>query len=206
MNDVFQPVNDTARVNLRFLWDQQIVENVLDVRIVSVPLSQGEADAIHTNIALWIDASLQNQQSENVEFTGMDIVDLSADNAPRYSYAGTGTFGSSPGPDMPNETALCITKNTAQGGRSGRGRIFHIGLTQAMCAGNAILPANGTAILNSWTTLATTLQGIGNPLVVVSRVHAGVPRPVGLSFPVLSLQLKDRTLDSQRRRKPGNGR
>lgn len=201
----FQPIPNMAEVAIRFTLNGQKCENVFAVRYAGPDLSPGDADDIGSTISAWVDASLQNQQSEHCIFTEIDIRDLVAVDAARYTFPGTNSGGSSPAPDMTNETALVITKNTAQGGQSGRGRIYHMGLTQAMCDGNDIKPVNGAAILLSWQTLLTELQTTSHGMYLISRWHLGVWRSIATVYAVLNLSLKDTLLDSQRRRKPGNG-
>lgn len=72
--------------------------------------------------ALWISTLLAAQGSE-VTFTGVLVKNGPNDTGPSGS-SSTASSGGAAGAAVPANTSILITKNTAQGGRQGRGRFF----------------------------------------------------------------------------------
>lgn len=118
-----------------------------------------------------------------------------------------GNCGTSGGLVLPNNVALAISLHTALGGRSGRGRIYLMGLSgNVVSAPNAI--TNTTAglmrdALNAWMGQVT--GGTTYSFGVLSKWHNKACRAAAVFNAITSVSV-DTTTDSQRRRLPGRGK
>ena len=106
---------------------------------------------------------------------------------------------------MPNATTIAVKKNTGRAGRSYRGRVYHVGLTEIQVQDNRITPTATAAINTAYSTLITRYTAINCEWVVASTQNNNVPRVVGVATPIVGVSV-DPVIDSQRRRLPGRGR
>jgi len=109
------------------------------------------------------------------------------------------------GEAFPSQVTVAVKLSTGLAGRSFRGRSFFCGLARAATSGDALNPANITAIVNIYDALRTTLAAAGFPLVVASK-YSGVdvngrpiPRVVGIMTPIITVSCEG-YIDTQRRR------
>jgi hypothetical protein len=131
---------------------------------------------------------------------------LESETAPAVERSVTGTCGLGASPGLPGSVAFVITKVTALRGRSFRGRIYHIGLSEADVTGNTVGVASADSILQGWVQYRTAVEtASASNMSVVSCEANGVPRLIGVATPVTALVLRDNSVDSQRRRLPGRG-
>lgn len=118
----------------------------------------------------------------------------------------TGTVGTHSGADSPNQNTLCISLRSGMSGRSARGRLYWLGLSEDMTSGNVVDATPAAAIVSALQGLQAGLATALYPLTIVSYINNGAPRVGGpVYFEVLSILLVDRQIDSQRRRMPGHG-
>ncbi len=107
----------------------------------------------------------------------------------------------------PSNVTSAFTLRTGQGGRSGRGRIFHVALSSGYFTGDTLTAGDLANMLTAYNALKV-LPPVGSgpefQLVVVSRFANGVQRPTGIKNRVTAIT-NDGILDSQRRRLKGRG-
>ena len=200
----FQPTEDVVSAELRYTWQGQLVENRLHYfKTGFVTADMGLlAQALYE---LWAN-SLSTVVSSEVLLREVYVTDLRTADGPVATYApGTLVGGSNVNESVTNNTSIVISLRTAQRGRSRRGRIYHVGLTENMIADNRISTAARDSILAGWADFRETAATAGWTLVVLSRVVDGVPRPVASSATVTQMLITDDVVDSQRRRLPGRG-
>jgi hypothetical protein len=129
-----------------------------------------------------------------------DPIDLTATN---NTNAGAGT---NPGTvENPSNVAFCVTLRTGLTGRSARGRFYALGSTQSdMAAQNLFKSAYGDAVVAFLDDLNIATALLGWRLVILSRVAAGVARPVAIHNNVTDISYRNLVVDSQRGRLPAN--
>lgn len=202
----FIPIPNCARVEVRFIQDGQHVENVFDVGIANTPLPESDALLIEGLFEDWALNLINDYQANNVRATEIYIRDMTTQTSPSYVYPIAGTPGGAPSNPLPNEVSWVCKKNSGIGGRSARGRYYHIGLTQAQVVGNNITTLDANGILSAMNLLRTNCDASNVPLMIASTRHNGVPRTSGILYHVLSFSYSDLTVDRQGRRGPGRGR
>lgn len=111
--------------------------------------------------------------------------------------AGSGTSA----PTLPNQCAVCVTLMTAQGGRSGKGRVFLPLIKISMSTANRIpLPGNisaafKTMIDTTHTAWVPLMEGSGTMRYAVQSQKPGIG-----GHPITSIRIGD-VVDTQRRRR-----
>lgn len=110
-----------------------------------------------------------------------------------FTGATTGTLavtGIQPG------TALLVDKNTAAGGRSGRGRVFMPGVTEAdVDASGNVGAAYRSAAQAQWFEFGTGMTAAGIPLVVLHSAGAPITTPT----PITSFSVQARVATQRKR-------
>ena len=201
----FVPLPNTAEVALRFSQDGQFVANVWHVRYEAVP-TQALMQTIANNTIFTWQGSLRPIVSNDVTLLEVSVVDQSVQNGVASLLAPTtNNTGQNLSPMMPNGTTVAVKRATGQTGRSFRGRIYHIGLTEEQVLRNNVTPSIVTALTAAYNDFIDAYESIKCEWVVASRVANGAPRPIGVTTPVTGCSTNP-TIDSQRRRLPGRGR
>lgn len=201
----FIPIPNTAEVAVRVLQDGQNLANVWHVRYQGEPTTTIMQTIASTTITFWQD-QLRPLVPGTVQLLEVSVVDQSEEGgiaallAPSSNNAGTSTS-----PAMPNATTIAVKKNTGRAGRSYRGRVYHVGLTEIQVQDNRITPTATAAINTAYSTLITRYTAINCEWVVASTQNNNVPRVVGVATPIVGVSV-DPVIDSQRRRLPGRGR
>jgi len=108
---------------------------------------------------------------------------------------------------LPNNVTCAIKWLTANTGKSFRGRTYHIGMTDQMCAGNNLIGGYDNKFIVAYTALMNAIAsqpavaGASNfHLVIVSKRHNNAWRDTATVTPVVSPALTNTIVDTQRRR------
>jgi len=108
---------------------------------------------------------------------------------------------------LPDNVTLAVSFRSGFTGRSRRGRLFHVGLTESQVTGDrlaASVQANLTTVYNEWfNSIVADMPTVEH--VIVSYCHNGAWRTDALVTPVTALSIDD-TTDSMRKRLLGRGR
>jgi len=195
-----------VRVNLRALFAGSIVENVFDVDALTA-VSAGEVDDITNLVSVWAQTTYFPILPAAIQLQEVTGTDMGEENGLTHTIVPEGVVtGGQSGDVMPNETTFCVSLRSGNTGRSARGRKYVLGLRKSECTGNTLEAASVVAFVSAFQDLVEALATNGFAWVVVSRVTNNAPRVGGpVYFPITTCVAVDNLLDSQRRRKPGNG-
>lgn len=201
----FIPVPNTVMVELVYNWNNEICENVLYFEAEGVP-DLAEMTALAAALSTWWGANMKGIVATSCSLTNVKVTDLNAANSPGIDYSDNMPIvGTASTPSMPNNVSLAIAKRTVFRGRSYRGRIYSVGLTEGAVDNNAVTSTYRNSVLAAWElTKQFTAAGEVFNQVVVSRYSSGAPRAEGLTTPIINFST-DGIIDSQRRRLPGRG-
>jgi hypothetical protein len=97
------------------------------------------------------------------------------------------------------QVSYTITLNTGLAGRSARGRVYGVGLTNAAATGNRLTTAAQGVFQAAWAAILSAMELSGHALQVVSFFEGGVARSEGRPLSVLSANVRF-PLATQRRR------
>ena len=203
---MFIPFDNTVQIEMIYNWDGQVVENVLQYHSGLVGILESEAIELCAFLVDWWDTNWQNSLPTTVTLQQLKYTDLSS----ATGYAGVYTTGlpltgSNASPSLPNNCSIALTKRTASRGRSYRGRIYFVGLSEVMVTGNNVVSGTLSDMLTKYNNIVNiTIEEDDYTMVVCSRYEDGVPRVTGVATPVTNIT-SDGVIDSQRRRLPGRG-
>lgn len=201
----FIPVPNVAQVEMLYTQQGEPCENVYHYQFAAPPTALDLNNLIDAMKAWELNhaSALRNVATE---LTRIRARDLSVQDGLIVDRQVIPTIvGADVSTGLPNNVTVAIAKRTGLGGRSFRGRTFHIGLSDNQVGNNEILPPTLTALGQVYTLLINVDLSGNPPLVVVSRRHGGNPRLVGVATPVTSITI-DKFTDSQRRRLPEHNR
>lgn len=202
----FIPVANTIQANLRLQFDDQEVENVLHFRTAGAP-SAADLAAVAEGVEDWWVTNMPPLCPATVVYRETYAVDITSQNGGVFTAAGgAGTAGTNVSPALPNNVTIAISLRTAFRGRSFRGRIYHIGMCESFVTDNAVVPNILTSLDAAYGLLLNSANFGGAALAVASRYQNNAPRALGISTEVISVNIADNVVDSQRRRLPGRGR
>lgn len=200
---------DVAEIRMMYTLEGERCENVLHV------LNNAGGWTIPTLLDLgatfvdWESATGKAQRSSGTFLDQVTVTDLTSLGSSRVTVpvvpAIAGTHDGSP---APNNVTCAIKHNTGVRGRGRQGRSFWIGMTETMYTANTIETASVTAIAAAMLALMNDVISLDPDykMVVTHRQVDGVPLLVGNTSEILSFDIADAILDSQRTRLPGHKR
>lgn len=201
----FIPVPNCLMAEIRYLWDNQQVENTL-YGVGSPSVTLGMAQGLADSLFAWWDTNMKPLQGTTVNLREIHVTDLtSVDSFTHTRVSSPIVPGTRVGPVMPNSVALAIKFNTAKRGRSFRGRNYVLGMVEGDVTNNNFEAAYVTAVQAAYVLLDGVFDDNGLTWSVVSRFSGGDPRVTGITTPVTTVGVTDGVVDSQRRRLPGRG-
>jgi len=202
----FVPAPNILQVEVRAIKDGQRVENRFYVNCFHAPtladITAVNAIVSTSTLTDWIpllptDVTLVSNFYRSLQ--DQNAIQLEAPYV-------TGNVGTRAGAAAPNQNTLCVSLRSANAGRSARGRLYWLGLSEDQYAANQVAGADIAAITAALDDLRTALVAGGYAWTIVSFFTNNAPRVGGpVYFPVVSVLTVDGVLDSQRRRMPGHG-
>lgn len=193
-----------VKAELRFTWNNQLVENVLHFRhAIDAPTPANMAD-----LAVAIDNEINpgwlSMMTSSATYREVYIESYAGELSIAHTQSGTGG-GAAGTNSMPGNATFCLSLRTAFVGRTRRGRMYTIGMDETQQGGGVVTPA----YRNNWILLLAQLNlaaaAVNWEWVVASFYSGGAPRPTGLVSPITSVIAVDDFVDSQRRRLQGRG-
>lgn len=203
----FIPVTGVAKVELRYIQDSQQLLNVLYFLKVGdwTPTTlQALGDLVET---AWLD-NVQITVSDSVELQEVYVRSMSSEVAAEATTV-VNANGTAASPALPNNVTIALSFRTGSTGRSKRGRMYIVGLTEGHVTGNELTPLAEAELLTAWPAFFDQIQDdvtLNVEHVVVSFCEDGNWRIGGLATGVNTMIITDRVVDSMRRRLPGRGR
>lgn len=201
----FIPVPNVIQAELVYNWGGETCENVFHFEPdAGVPLALMPELGAH--LISWWNTNMRQWVNVTAQLVAVKFTDLTASIDPAMDVVtGLPIIGTAAGDSLPNNVSCVFSKRTILRGRSYRGRIYQIGLSEQHVTANALLATPRDGIKNAYQMLtAFSTAGASWTMVVVSRYQAGAPRAVGVTTNVTSITT-DGVIDSQRRRLPGRG-
>lgn len=150
----------------------------------------------------WYDTSLKGLLTTNTGLTGVTSYSMVSETAPVIADAiSPPIYGSTGSTPIALNAAIVSTLRTAMRGRSGRGRIYLTGLTEAAADSVAWDGTTVSSLDSAWDDLKTAIEAVDWIWVVASKESGGSPRAEALLTPVTGIDVQTR-IASQRRRVP----
>lgn len=204
----FIPAPGVAQVEMVYTLFSQTCENVFHVDTgtgASVPAAT--LTAIGNQFSVWHRDSGRSVQSNFSQLTLIRVRDLTvqAGDVVELSQVPADHVGELTEKALPGNVTVAVKWSTGLGGRSFRGRTYHIGLTEHQVDLNALTLDAQTAVQTAYANLLVAVNGVaGRQMVVVSYAHNKFWRDAALSTPITRATVNI-DVDSQRRRLNGRG-
>lgn len=200
----FVPFANCGQFSLCFEQYGQKMENVFHVQAAS-PMGVVELSGVSLIIADWWAGNLKAAQAANVTATKIIARALDSLTAPSIEWSGI-PLGPAidTGVPLPGNVTFAVKWFTALGGRSYRGRTYHVGLADGYVTGQSLKGTAVAAFTIAYGHLIADLADEDYTLVVASRFSGKAERTTGVATEVIGCTI-DGFLDSQRRRLTGRG-
>lgn len=197
----FHPVTNCIELVIEGTQFGEMRRTVLHA-VTSGTVTDPDVDDAAAALGAWLGSSgVLHLFSPTVTFQGIKATDITAAGGYQTYFNMANVAGEATGNSLPGGVACCVSLHTSHGGRSGRGRIYHYGMTAPMldtADGSLIDTTSLGAIHNGYNDLVSAFDTVSAKLAVASR-------KLGIAFPVTSVTV-DNKIDSQRRRLAGRGR
>lgn len=213
MSQPFVPAPNTVQVEMVYKTNGGVAENVYHVKYAGTLTDEHAfATALSTAFAAWETAHGAVARSVQVSLTNIRVRDISAASSWVFEYP-----QAIPGTDAqaacPDNVTVAIKWQTARGGRSYRGRSYHIGLPLDSILGDKLGTAAAANFPTVYQALITGVSGASYTgtgatsanLAVVSKRQNKAWLSSAVVTPILTATLADTNLDSMRRRLAGRG-
>ena len=153
-------------------------------------------------LAAWWNIEMKSTVTAQVILQRIRARDLTTANSPIVEYTtGMPIIGTGTGSSEPGNVSFSLKKNTGIAGRSYRGRIYMMGMSDTNVTGNLLNATVANLWVAAWTEallLVGSVQSYG--MVVASRYANNAPRVSGISTPVISISYADLRIDTRRDR------
>lgn len=202
----FQPVPDTARFAL--VHQSPTSDTLINVlyfrRTGQWGLQELEA-AAQTLATAWANDVLPHL-SVNTSFRRVQARGERVQDDVSFEYVVDPPLsGLRPGEPVPYQCSFCVTHLTGLVGRSNRGRTFFGYLSEQDNDAGLITVARATGLRNGLAGVRTVMAAAGWTHVVVSRIRNRQRLNVAVTVPVIGYKYTDLVIDTQRRRRLGQG-
>jgi len=200
-----RPVPDTVEVQVRGTLLGQQVENTFYGKYVSPPDEtqlQTLADDIADN---WVENGLALLPGG---WSGREVYvrDLSAPIAVQATSLNIlAEVGTAVGDTMPSLISKAFARRSGLTGRSSRGRIYWMGLSESFVSNNLFDSVLAGLIIDFLEGQDSIMAGLGFTPVIVSRFQAGAELTTPLTYPVAAWLATDLSVDTRRSRKANQG-
>lgn len=196
----FIPVPNCLKTVIRYAMDGRIYTNSL-WWVVSGGWTPTSAQAMVDVVRAEWAASVLPLQSDEVDLLNVVGYDMTDSAGFMVSSAlGGPNAGGSTSPVLPGNSTVAISLRTDNRGKSGRGRLYHIGITENRVTGNALNAGVAGSLQAGYEAFWNDVEAVtAADWVVVSFQKDGVVRNPGVAQPITHI-LVDSGMDSQSRR------
>lgn len=202
----FVPAPNILLIEVRATKELQRIENRFHVDCLHPP-TLADIIAVNAILATSIATDWVPNLPTDVTINSIFYRSLETENDIQLEVPLTsGNVGTFSGTPAPNQNTICISLRSGSAGRSARGRLYWLGLSEGQYTTNVIDSGPLADIVTVITDLVAALAAASYPWTIVSYQSGGAPRPGGpVYFFVTNVLTVDAVIDSQRRRMPGHG-
>lgn len=160
-----------------------------------------DLDAFHDCLYSALVEDIVPKMTDEWYLRQITLYDMRTDASPVYNVDFANVQGGTSGDTAPISQALILTLRTQSRGRSYRGRLYFTGFPKAIYAATDFADAaTVTAVQDFGTEFIGDMELAGWTWVVCSRYSAGAPRANAVTTPITSVEVRNDTYGSQRRR------
>ena len=200
----FVPVPDVIRVAMVFRdTSGNEAVNILHFRDANGAPNIARMNLLANAIVTWAGAEWAPLAASSWQLDRIEMRDLSAVSS-WYTVVDTSIQGTEQGQALPSQNTIAVSLRSPYVGRSRRGRLYFVGLSEVAVNGDYLIGTSRDVIIAAYYALKDATSGQDFVWSVVSYVENGVPRAVPLVTAVQTIIITDDVIDSMDKRKPGN--
>lgn len=192
------------QANVRFTWNDQQVENVLNFLNIEGALSVARLDALGQLLEAQVGSNWLDLMHTSVTFREVYLETYAGPDSISWTVSGSGS-GVIGGTSEANNVSFCLSLRSPLVGRARRGRFYTIGMPQSQQSGGVVIADYRVGWLAALNTLRLTVLDEGFQLIILSTHIGTTMRDEGLVTPCTSIIAVNDFTDSQRRRLQGRG-
>ena len=198
----FVPVEDVARVAIVFQdTSGNEAVNVLHFINSLGGTTTGRLNTLATLIETWLFAEWAPTAAIGWSAVRLEIRDLTEAEG-LYQVVAIDVPGTDDGQALPSQNTIAISLRSNFVGRSRRGRLYHVGLSENAVNGDYLIGTSRTVLIDAYEALRTASDAADWNWVVISYVADGAPRANPLLTLITSITITDDVIDSMDKRKP----
>lgn len=185
--------------------DQQVMANVLHfVKTPSGPLEQADVNRIAAAVSLWCNNQLKTILSNQVSISGFRVRALDVENGPvnetTFTPAIGGTIASG---TLPSVNTLSVRHDVGIAGRGLSGRSFVPSVPENQIVGDYVTQTFADNCVGVFNAIMSVLAAFPEfQWCTLSRRSGKAARPAGIARIIQGANVRDRRVDTQRRRLP----
>lgn len=191
----FIPTPNTVEVVIKANRVADARVNVFHVRFPAGEPGSSAVQPIADTVGAWARTEYVAQVTSRIGFDTVTARDISVLDGAEATFDCQNTQGLNNGDPLPGNVCALVSLHTAQGGRSGRGRVFWFETDENNMSESMFSAVYANAVTTSLNLLRAALDAQSYSLAVGSRKHH-------LSYPVTSVSTS-RAIATQRDRLPG---
>lgn len=193
-----QPVADTARVVVTWTKGTEDFSNVY--HFTKPGFVVADMDALAAAVGGAANSLTTGALSNDVAYAYTTVYDLRTSTGPVKVYTAGAAAGGISGEAVPINTAIVVTSYSAARGRSGRGRTYYTGFPVSNIVDGQWTAATETSIESHHGNIVGNALAQGWTAVIVSRRQNKAELADPITYEIVSWQVRDRKVGSQRRR------
>lgn len=198
----FIPADETARIAITYTNNLgNTAVNVIHVMTDEAPITLSVLGGMADVVENWLASDWADVAGQNWTATNLDLRDLTTATGPVLAREVT-EAGVLTAENLPSQVTIAISLRTGVAGRSGRGRLYHVGLVESQVTGDYINGAALTALQTAYNNLRLALEAASYFWIVASFYTNGAPRVSAQRRAIQSVTLTDSRVDRQIRRTP----
>jgi hypothetical protein len=200
----FQSAPNMVSIAIHGTNNGKQIANVLHAKFGSYPV-QSDVDFVTNQVATAVIGAYEPLMSDNLLLTDIVGTGLTFVNDFQTVVSASASPGTASGNPLPANNSLVATLRSALTGRSARGRIytFPTGSGNVSSSGGDLYTTGyASAVQTFWNSIMTAIDVGGWKMVICSRRTAGALRATAVGFDITTIEVRNDTADSQRRRLP----
>lgn len=199
------PTDGCAKAEIRFTLNGQQAENVINWQHALGDVDATTLQALAEGIAAVVTSDWLPLMAATCIFREVYVEAYGGPISLTHTTSGANAVGTAEGNAMPGGSTFCLSLRTGFAGRSKRGRMYTLGMTEEQQNAGIVTSTYRNGWLAAWGALQAALVSDNWFPVVLSKVVDGETLPFGDPTPITAVIAVDDFVDSQRRRLQGRG-
>lgn len=175
--------------------------NVLHFQDLDESVTPARMNTLINTLTTWASASWAPLAASAWALKRIEMRDLSVAEG-YFVAAAVSVQGTEEGQALPSQNTIAVSLRSPFVGRSRRGRLYFVGLSEVAVNGDYLIGTSRDVIIAAYEALLDVADGVAWRWVVVSYTANGAPRANPLVTGITDIIVTDDVIDSMDKRKP----